>query len=147
LDAAWKYISYFLAKYRANVPGDVPNIVLCSYGVFHKLVTSLTSLERVITATPDEVDFTRSVGMQVLNIEGLYVIPSDKITDNTAYFINGRTFELSLNPDLVFALTDAASLLPINVVGWRSALLFAGQFWCKNPRANFKVVNMPSETF
>lgn len=142
----WKAISFFLAKYRANVPGDVPNIVLTSYGVFYKIATSLTNIERVIAATPEEVDFTRHIGMQVLNIEGLYVIPCDKITTPTAYFINGRTFKFAVHPDLVFRFIGPESLLPVEKLGWRCALVFAGQFYCVNPRANFKVNNLPAET-
>jgi len=147
LDNAWQYIIYFLDKYRANVSGDVPNIVLTSYGVFHKIATSLTAMERIVTSTPDEVDLTRGIGVQVLNIGGLYIIPLQKITDDTAYFCNFKYWEMAVNPDMFFALTDTVSLIPVNVLGWRTAILFAGNFVCYRPKYNFKVVNMPSESF
>ena len=143
---AWQYVIYYLDKYKANIPGDVPNIVLCSYGVFHKIATSLTSMERIVTATPDEVDLTRGIGIQVLNIGGTYIIPLQKITDDTAYFCNFKYWEMAVNPDLFFALTDTVSLIPVNVLGWRTAILFAGNLVCYRPRYNFKVVNMPSES-
>jgi len=144
---AWKYISYALYKYRANVPGDVPNVILVPYGVFYKLVTSLTNIERIVTSTPEEVDLTRGVGIQALNIEGIHVIPLQKLTGNTAYFVNFKNWEFAVNPDMFFALTETTSLIPVGTIGWRTAILFAGNFVCYRPRYNFKVVNLPAEAF
>lgn len=144
----WQSVIYALYKYKHNIPGDVPNAVLCSYGVFYTLAKSLTTIDRIITSTPQEgVDLSRTYAIQALNLQGLYIIPIDKITDNTAYFCNFKYFEMPVNPDLFFSMTETTSLLPVRTLGWTTAVVFAGNFICYRPRYSFKVINMPSVTF
>lgn len=138
---AWQLFIQYVHKYANNI-GRIPfNLALCSWGVFNKIATSMTSLERIITATPDEVDLTRGIGVQVLNINGITVVASPKITDNTIYFCNFRDFKFMYNPDMLFSMLGPESLLPVNVAGWRAAITFAGQFYCINPKNNMKVTN------
>jgi len=141
---AWKLIITYMHKY-ANAIGRVPfNLILCSYGVFNKIVMSMTSIERSIIATPSEIDLTRGIGIQSLNINGINVVANPKITDATVYFLNFRNFKFQYNPDAFFSLLGPESLLPVNVAGWRAAILFAGQFYCVNCKENMKVTDFQS---
>ena len=138
---AWKLIIIYLHKY-ANAMGRIPfNLILCGWGVFNKIALSMTAIERMIIATPQEIDLTRGVGVQALNINGINIIANSKITDNTVYFLNFRDFKFMYNPDAFFSLLGPESLLPVGVVGWRCAILFAGQFYCTNCRNQMKVTN------
>jgi hypothetical protein len=141
---AWKLVILYLHKY-ANTIGRIPfNLILCSYGVFNKVVMSMTSIERSIIVTPQEIDLTRGIGVQSLNINGINVIANPKITDATVYFLNFRDFKFMYNPDAFFSLLGPESLLPVNVAGWRAAITFAGQLYCVNPRQQMKVTDFQS---
>lgn len=144
---AWQLVAYYLAKYKQNIGGDYPNLILCSYGVFEAIVRSLTGtanaggIDRIISATPDEVDLTRGIGVQLLNINGIYVMPLDKITDATVYFLHTSDFHFDVNPDFFFTMFGQESLLPVGLLGWRAGIAFAAQFYNTNPRQSFKVTN------
>ncbi|MEM5861361.1 MAG: phage major capsid protein, partial [Candidatus Aenigmatarchaeota archaeon] len=139
----WKIVSWYLAKYRKNVPGDVPGVILTSYSVFRALIDSMAGIERTIVQNIDEVSLTRGAGIQQLLIDGIPVIPLDKITTDTLYYCNFNYWEFPTNADLFFNMLGPADLLAVNVLGWRIALLFGGNFICYAPRYNFKVINFP----
>lgn len=140
----WFAIPYVINKYRATKKGEGPNIVLCSYETFHALCKSLTAMERIISATPDEISFTKGAGFTALNISGLWVIPLNRLSGGTAYFLNTNSFVFYIHPDYFLAQSNWAPLLPINVYGWRTAISFAGNFVCLKPWNNIKVTNMPT---
>lgn len=148
--AAWQLITYYMAKYKQNIGGDYPNLILCSYGVFEKIVQSLTGtantggIERIISATPDAVDLTRGIGVQILNINGVNILPLDKITNSTVYFLHTVDFHFDVNPDFYFTMFEPQSLLAVNKIGWRTGVSFAGQFYNTKPRQSFKVTNFPT---
>ena len=143
---AYLQFLYYIMSFLQDTSNPLPTLGLCSYSVFYAVMTSFTTIERMVIQDPKNMDSKRGYEIQALDIGGIPLIVDPNLTGTTSYWMNTDHLTYYYNSDFHFKMTDLADLQPIGQLGFVQALTVAGQFVSDLPSAHFALTSSPSTT-
>jgi len=144
--AAYQQLYYYLTSFRADQNNVTPTIGVTSPEVFQAVLTSFSSLERIIVAEPKNILEDRSYKVDALDVGGVPLVVDPNLTTNDIYYLNMEHLFYKYSPSLNFKMTEPAPLEAINLLGYRQTLMICGQFITDLPSSHFHLASAPSVT-
>ncbi len=143
---AYQQLYYYLSSFKADGNNPTPTLGLTSPEVFQAVLTSFTSIERMIVAQPKNIMEDRSYSVEAIDVGGVPLVVDPNLTSNDIYYLNMEHMFYKYCPTLNFKMTEPSPLESVGLLGYRQTLMVCGQFITDLPSAHFHLSSAPSTT-
>lgn len=144
--AAYQQLDYYIRSFQADQNNVIPTIGLTSPEVFQAVLTSFSSIERMIVADPKNIMDERSYKIDALDVGGVPLVVDPNLTTADVYYLNMEHLSYKYCPSLNFKMTEPAPLEAVNLLGYRQTLMVCGQLVTDLPSSHFHLASAPSVT-